>query len=465
MQFEEFDIKIKQAAEHHHPSYDEQAWTKMERLLNKHLPRKEDNRRRYLFFFLLFLGLGIAGLLISKNWKGTNSTAITQQTIQKEQAVIAEPGNKNPTSEVAKINASTDNKESERKFAATDSSSMEAVEKRNATITLLQEPIDLTNITNKENSITNQPGLAPGNPLGNHSNVRKIQPVAKIDKNRWQKKQQSKEPVGVVTTEISHPVISSSIGNTNNKSITVAWPPQVNTAVSVVEEPVESAASQKDAQPVAQQTKKKEKNKRKKVTGFFFSLSAGPDVSFVSDDKLGTTKLLVGAGLGYTFNSRLTIRSGFYSGRKVYSASPGTYDPPASFYTAYPYLEKVDADCKVYEIPVIVSYTFSRSSNQNFFASAGFSSLLMKKETYNYSYKYTPAGITYKRRQTINNQNKHFFSTLTLSAGYQRRIGPSISVMAEPYLKLPLNGVGYGKVKLNSAGVLFSVAIKPFGSN
>jgi hypothetical protein len=33
--------------------------------------------------------------------------------------------------------------------------------------------------------------------------------------------------------------------------------------------------------------------------------------------------------------------------------------------------------------------------------------------------------------------------------------------MAEPYVKIPLTGVGFGKVKLASAGVLFSVGIHP----
>ena len=41
MQFEEFDKKIKEAAEHHHPAYDEQAWGKMNKLLDKHMPQKE----------------------------------------------------------------------------------------------------------------------------------------------------------------------------------------------------------------------------------------------------------------------------------------------------------------------------------------------------------------------------------------------------------------------------------------
>jgi hypothetical protein len=36
--------------------------------------------------------------------------------------------------------------------------------------------------------------------------------------------------------------------------------------------------------------------------------------------------------------------------------------------------------------------------------------------------------------------------------------------MAEPYIKLPLTGVGYGKVKLNSGGVLFSIGVNPFNA-
>ena len=88
----------------------------------------------------------------------------------------------------------------------------------------------------------------------------------------------------------------------------------------------------------------------------------------------------------------------------------------------------------------------------------------MKKETYNYIYKYTATGPTISRKWTIDNENKHYFSTLTLSGGYQRNISKTLSVMLEPYIKLPLSGVGYGKVKLNSGGVLFSIGIKPFAA-
>ncbi len=52
---------------------------------------------------------------------------------------------------------------------------------------------------------------------------------------------------------------------------------------------------------------------------------------------------------------------------------------------------------------------------------------------------------------------------VTLSAGYQRKINNTFSLMAEPYMKLPLSGVGFGKVKLNSMGIMFTVGIAPFG--
>src|SRR5258705_1643782 len=71
MQFEEFDNKVKEAAENHHPAYDENAWTRMEELLNKHLPQENDRRRRFILFIFLFLllGAGSVWLFSNKPWK------------------------------------------------------------------------------------------------------------------------------------------------------------------------------------------------------------------------------------------------------------------------------------------------------------------------------------------------------------------------------------------------------------
>jgi hypothetical protein len=86
----------------------------------------------------------------------------------------------------------------------------------------------------------------------------------------------------------------------------------------------------------------------------------------------------------------------------------------------------------------------------------------MKSEKYNYTYKYYSTGPTVYKQWAIKNQNKHFFSGITLSGGYQQNLNKHLTLIIEPYLKLPLTGIGYGKVKLNSGGVIFTVGVKPF---
>ena len=85
----------------------------------------------------------------------------------------------------------------------------------------------------------------------------------------------------------------------------------------------------------------------------------------------------------------------------------------------------------------------------------------MKKEKYKYEYVY-PSGTSYSYTHTVNNENKHYFSILTLSGGYTRKISNRLSLTAEPYIKIPLTGIGYCNVKLNSAGLLFSASFNPF---
>jgi hypothetical protein len=174
--------------------------------------------------------------------------------------------------------------------------------------------------------------------------------------------------------------------------------------------------------------------------------------------------LAYGAGLGYRVSKRFSIHSGFYIGRKVYTAAPEDYNPPTNFWTYYPNLKHVDADCNVFEVPINIYYDLGISEKQNWFISTGLSSIFMKKEEYNYYYKpiNSPQYVYYSK--TLENKNKHYFSILNLSGGYARKLSSTVSVKAEPYAKIALTGIGYGKVKLNSGGILFSATIQPFNS-
>src|SRR5690349_1621973 len=60
---EEFDKRARDAAGNHSPVYDDKNWDNMEALLNKHLP-VEKKKRRFIFWWILPIIIGVTGLLI-----------------------------------------------------------------------------------------------------------------------------------------------------------------------------------------------------------------------------------------------------------------------------------------------------------------------------------------------------------------------------------------------------------------
>ena len=221
--------------------------------------------------------------------------------------------------------------------------------------------------------------------------------------------------------------------------------------------------------------KKEEQNTSKKTTNtkasnnfgksFSFQLSAGPDVSFVNLKNIGKVQPVFGAGISYAINKNFAIRSGFYVARKIYKADPSDYHPSTTgFWDYYPDLDFIDANCKIYEVPIIINYVFNKTPKHQWFASAGVSSYFMNSEDYTYINKpgyMQPRDNNYQ----IKNENQHYLASLRLSAGFEKKLSNKISITAEPYMNIPLKGIGYGKVKLYSTGILFSVGIKPFAEN
>ena len=486
MQSEDFDKRVKEAADHHHPAYDEKAWDKMEKLLNKHMPKEEDNRKRILFFLLLFLLLGAGGawLFTNKPWKSNN------QVSENVKPVATDAKNQSNSTELPSNGSTTNGNNNNNNTvttsiepatpANTDKTSATSDVVTNNTSTSNLKPVKNNKSSSQPNNLANTGDKTPttSDIVTNNTGTRNNKPV----KNN--KTNQPNNPVNDVkddaqvdiTTEAAgktkkntdKPVVSSDNGEkekekekekvvtTNNN----AAPNSVVTTETKTEVKENLKEEKKAETPVATTTQKK-KSPSKKSSSVFFSISAGPDMNATGSDKFGSTRFLTGAGIGYTYRDKVSIKTGFYSARKVYTASPDQYHPPDAFWTYYPYMEKIDADCKVYEIPLTLSYNFGKSDKHSWFASTGLSTYLMKSEKYNFFYKNTPSGQTLNYKYAINNENKHFFSVLTLSGGYQRNFGKYVSVMAEPYVKLPLGGVGFGKVKLNSAGLLMTVAVRP----
>src|SRR6218665_681591 len=442
---DDIDKKIRDGAGSHEPPFQEEDWNRMHALLDKRLPQ-EKKKRPALWGFILFLLVGLPATVMLTTYKSRPENPPVAQTT----------GNRSSLNDETNANQSSPSGKNtdpdipiEEKITSRQKQSLltnnEQVTADNKETSSKQNNKRVT--TSYPNSVTTQ--------------------ESKPSKTRSTKKSDP-ETQNEFSSPIGHPSVSQPVSTrvedpqpsnrTEKLAETIATP--------IIEDSPDSAKKQvqgaKDSadnpEPLAKKEKKQGTGKSSK---WQISVSAGPDLSMVGMEKTGKWRMQYGDGISYAFSDRFQVRSGLMVSRKLYYADSSDYHPPKGFWNYYTNLQKIDANCLVYEIPLNIVYTFPSKKKHQWFVSTGLSSYLMKKETYEYYYK-DSWGMPMYRERTIQNENGHFFSILQLSGGYQYKFSDRLSLMAEPYAKLPLGGVGFGKVKLNNTGVLFTLGFKPF---
>ena len=190
-------------------------------------------------------------------------------------------------------------------------------------------------------------------------------------------------------------------------------------------------------------------SKRRRLV-FSVTAMSGPEFSSIKSFSGSKGTLNAGFLLNAEISNKITLSSGLKYGIKNYAAS--SYDYHLKNPSRAGLISGIDASCNVLEIPLQVSYTLLDANNKQIRISSGLSSYLMLKEEY--SFKYT-AQSGYKDYLLVkSNANQHYLSVLSLSASYL--IKPKSSHLQwaiEPYVKLPMGGVGEGNVRLKSSGI------------
>ncbi|MDP4128932.1 MAG: outer membrane beta-barrel protein [Bacteroidota bacterium] len=204
---------------------------------------------------------------------------------------------------------------------------------------------------------------------------------------------------------------------------------------------------------------KKDEKKAKvspgKERGIYLSLLAGPDFSTVKFQSVKNTGYSVGIRAGYRFNKHISLETGIGWDKKQYY-SDGKYfnksktDIPASYN-----IQDLTGNCIMFEIPVSLRYDFSYNPRGRFFSTVGLSSYLMKKENYSYEEEY--GGSAWSHDVSYKNSGNNIFSILQLSAGYEYNCEKIGRIRIEPYLRIPLTGVGIGQLPISSAGLQLGI--------
>jgi len=210
---------------------------------------------------------------------------------------------------------------------------------------------------------------------------------------------------------------------------------------------VKAPAARKDSS--AKQAKKA--TAKSKGGHGYIGLTGAPDLSTVkmqATKGVGTTWGLL---LGYAFNSHWAVESGVYLDRKKYYTAGEYYKGEVSL-PAYTSLQSVNGSCNMWEIPLNVRYNFNPGSKITWFATAGASSYFMTKQKY--AYEVENGGAAWPGGNwTDSAHDNYLFSIINLSLGFEQRIGRIGNLRIEPYLRIPLSGIGSGRLPIMSAGL------------
>ncbi|MEE1946075.1 hypothetical protein VRU48_13215 [Pedobacter sp. KR3-3] len=191
------------------------------------------------------------------------------------------------------------------------------------------------------------------------------------------------------------------------------------------------------------------KPKAKRKIPISLAISAGPDFNSTSSLVGGKGTAAFGFTVGVGISKKITVQTGVIYGAKNYTAS--NYDYKFSNPNVQNSIAQINAACKVLEIPLRASYLLSDNKSRSIELNGGLSSYLMLKE--DYVFKYTAASGKADRLTQKTNANQHFLSVLDLSATYNIKLNSKFGFGIEPYVKIPLGGIGEGSVPLKSSGV------------
>lgn len=193
-----------------------------------------------------------------------------------------------------------------------------------------------------------------------------------------------------------------------------------------------------------------EKTESRKV---HFYVGIGTEWSIAPKSPAGAVQLKLQIGAEYQFTKKWSVRSGLNYTVKEYQTNVEDYVVQPGFWTSGIKPNSILAKCTVVEIPLNLRYYFNNQDarRNSFYLTAGASSYLMASERY--SFAYDVADPSLKQEWNGNWVNAHYFSVLHLSAGYQKNFQRNGSILLEPYVDVPLTGIGFGQVDFMSFGL------------
>lgn len=438
MSAEQFDKHLfnlsQRAADDSAMPFNEEAWQRMEQLLDG-----DKKKRRFVLWWWLLPLLLVGGTAMYLHHNSASNNTIASSNIKdKEEETITKTITPKTVEEVAVDNKNISNNNDKIEVKADKLPII--VAKEGVTNTIEKSPSKpksfIKSSANSINKNTAQIDISNANQ------------TTLVNTNEPEKQQ--------ITQSTSANDAGNIVASTNNNSgkevlVNAVETTKANDTIEVLKVPdttTKTTITINKIQP---------KKKSSFLSKFELIAFAAADITSTNVSLKDPKSLTFGIGLSYQITKKLSIATGFGVSRKLYTADSVDYKNQPWVVAAYK-LKTVDANCLVYELPINLQYQFAQSKKSSWLAVGGISTYFMKNEVYDYNYTWynQPRKTTY----TIEDKNNHLFSILNLAVGYRRQLNKQLSYQLAPFVKIPLTGIGEGKVNLYSAGLQLSVNLK-----
>lgn len=222
---------------------------------------------------------------------------------------------------------------------------------------------------------------------------------------------------------------------------------------------LKSASISKIKMPVANgSTYEKEMIARDKIkkdlqNGIYFGIMAGPQFSQVKAQGFSKTGFDAGVFAGYRFNNRIAVEGGALYASRYYFSEGKYFDmlKAAAFMPSNMQLVNLKSRTNILEIQAKMKFDIISGRKSNWFVSPGISSYILTKETNDYVAMVS--GQQQKLHGVYNDNHGYLLSAFSISFGNEFKIGKHAALRIEPYLQLPLKGMGIGLMPVSAAGL------------
>ncbi|MGH2649559.1 MAG: outer membrane beta-barrel protein [Ginsengibacter sp.] len=194
-----------------------------------------------------------------------------------------------------------------------------------------------------------------------------------------------------------------------------------------------------------------------KKNGFYVGVLTGFDFSKVKSSSFDNAGFDAGLLLGFRLNQSLSFETGVLWNKKNYN-SDGKYFNMDKIRSSMPsgmIVKNLESKSSLIEIPIKAKFDFIRKTNADLFVTGGVASYIMTKEKNWYNANVN--GTNEKVSGVYEKDNYGFPAVANLSFGYEHNVLKTLNIRIEPFLKIPLQGMGVGNLPVTSAGVQIGI--------